>query len=176
MTQTKPLRGHRRQKATEAAIATIARGRSDEEAIAEVEAAVGTLTLRQRSGVLAEARRLLVDRLRREKDEHRAEALAHYEAVLADDKASVRDRLTARRRIDQLLGLDLPRHTNGSHAGEGRMDEALQRALDAMLDGPELADAAMRLGERLAQRLRDGGNGSVAHGDHRPDAHGGSDG
>ena len=176
MTQVKPLRGQRRQKATEAAIATIARGRSDEEAIAEVEAAIGALTPRQRSGVLAEARRLLVDRLRREKDEHRAEALAHYEAVLADEKASVRDRLTARRRIDQLLGLDLPRHNNNSHAGEHRADEALQKALDAMLDDPELADAAMQLGERLAKRIREGGNGSVPQGHLGPGAHGSSDG
>ena len=138
-------------------MALLAHGRSDEQAVHGVERWLGPLTAHQRRSLLREARGQLLERLGRARDEHRAEALAHYQAVLASAEASTRDKLHARRRIDQLLGLEPPRAGNngrGDGAVQNAADEAkLQAELDAMLDDPEIADAAVTLGERLARRL-----------------------
>lgn len=43
----------------------------------------------------------------KERTRHRAEALAFYRSILRDPNATVDEQLTARERIDSLLGLDL---------------------------------------------------------------------
>ncbi len=138
-------------------MALLAHGRSDEQAVGGVERWIGPLTAHQRRSILREARGQLLERLGRARDEHRAEALAHYQAVLASAEASTRDKLHARRRIDQLLGLE-PSRTASNGRGDGAEQAAadegtLQAELDAMLNDPEIADAAVTLGERLARRL-----------------------
>lgn len=65
--------------------------------------------LSKRSAIryLARARDMLVAETKRSREEHRAESLATYRAILDDPESEPRDRVRAQERIDKLLGLEI---------------------------------------------------------------------
>ncbi|XZE35331.1 hypothetical protein SH501x_000821 [Pirellulaceae bacterium SH501] len=66
------------------------------------------ISARTAENYLARARLLQLEDLREERDVHRASSLAFYKSVLSDPQASVIAKINAQRRIDQLLGLEVP--------------------------------------------------------------------
>ena len=57
---------------------------------------------------LAEAKRRMVDRSGRSRDEHRMDSLAFYESIVSGPESDIRDKMNAQTRIDWLLGLEAP--------------------------------------------------------------------
>lgn len=57
---------------------------------------------------LSRARENLLSNLETTRDEHRSRSLLFYQSVLADDTESTRNKLTAQKNIDRLLGLPQP--------------------------------------------------------------------
>lgn len=57
---------------------------------------------------LSRARGNLLSNLGETRDEHRSRALRFYQSVLADETESTRNKLTAQKNIDRLLGLPQP--------------------------------------------------------------------
>jgi hypothetical protein len=58
---------------------------------------------------VSRARANLLKRLGKPKEQHRCESLALYESVIQSPDSKPNDRIHARQRIDELLGLDAPR-------------------------------------------------------------------
>lgn len=59
------------------------------------------------------ARHQMMVRLRRSREDFICESLAFYESILNDATATAGEKIRARQRIDELLGLDEPRMTYG---------------------------------------------------------------
>ena len=86
------------------------------------------------------ARRLLLDRLGRSKEDFRSESLAFYESITNSTDATAGEKIRARQRIDELLGLDAPRQ----HELTGRDGNAIEvRSI------PEVPRTIDRLNELL---------------------------
>jgi len=99
---------------------------------------------------LPRARKELLKRLDRSRGEIKAESLAFYESVLSNTKATQRDKIIARKRIDQLLGLDEPRRLEHTGADGGPIKtETIHDVMSKVLSDPEAHEAASRLGARL---------------------------
>ena len=67
------------------------------------------VAVRTARNAVARARERLSERLSTSREDHIAQSLAFYLAIAGDTKNCVRDRIRARERYDQLLGLDAPR-------------------------------------------------------------------
>lgn len=66
------------------------------------------ISARTAENYLARARERQLLELREERESHRASALAFYKRVVSDPNAKISDKLQAQKRIDQLLGLEVP--------------------------------------------------------------------
>lgn len=96
------------------------------------------------------ARERLLENLRRDRAEIKAESLDFYESIIADPKARHCDKLTARKRIDQLLGLNAPLNLELTGAGGGPIKtETIHTAMGRILTDPDAHEAASVLGSRL---------------------------
>lgn len=93
----------------------------------------------------ARARALLLEELGSDREEHRAGSLAFYRSICADAAAAPRDRLLARKRVDELLGLDAPKQVQVAGAGGGAIQVA---------DGNEYTDPELRQLARKMERRR----------------------
>ena len=74
---------------------------------------------------IAEGRRRLRSHIEMSKSDLQAESVAFYQSVLRDTKASKRDRLYARKRIDELLGLEAPQRLEHSGPEGGPLQHQL---------------------------------------------------
>ena len=63
---------------------------------------------RQADRYLHSARILTVEALKKDKDQHVADAYATYKAIVADPNAENRDKIRAQEALDRLLGLSAP--------------------------------------------------------------------
>lgn len=66
------------------------------------------VTARTAESYLSRAKDMQLLELREDRESHRSAALAFYKRVLSDPSTRVADRLTAQKRIDHLLGLEVP--------------------------------------------------------------------
>lgn len=100
---------------------------------------------------LRRARQIIFERRNRTKGELQAESMAFYERILADSKSSNREKLLARRRIDQLLGLEEPkRHElSGPNGGPIQSQVSARDQAAAIMSDPEAMELAISLSERL---------------------------
>lgn len=89
---------------------------------------------------IAQARRNILERRNRGRNELQAESMAYYERVLRDKRASQRDKLYARKRIDELLALEEPRRHELSGPGGGAIPVDIDHAKS------RLAEIADRVG------------------------------
>lgn len=112
---------------------------------------------RQIADYIARARARIYQRRDQDRGEIQADSLAFYEMVAGGGLAgaSVRDRIIARRRVDQLLGLDEPRkiHLSGAIDSDPGMRERMAQASR----DPKISEDARKLAERLAGINPDGG-------------------
>ena len=58
---------------------------------------------------ISRARENMLKRLNKTREEHRYDGLTFYESVILSNEASIADKIRARQRIDEMLGLDSPR-------------------------------------------------------------------
>jgi hypothetical protein len=78
-------------------------------------------------GVVAASIRVMYDRLKAEKNIHRAEALALYEECISDANSSWRDKLAAQQGILELLGLvEVKQQSGGMEVSQQRVREILK--------------------------------------------------
>ncbi|AMV35716.1 hypothetical protein VN12_26725 [Pirellula sp. SH-Sr6A] len=89
------------------------------------------ISARTAENYLARARLLQLEDLREERDVHRASSLAFYKSVLSDPQVGVGAKINAQKRIDQLLGLDVPFRVAIASANVGR-DQGVDD-IDSML-------------------------------------------
>ena len=112
---------------------------------------------RQIADYIARARARIYQRRDQDRGEIQADSLAFYEMVAGGGLAgaSVRDRIIARKRVDQLLGLDEPRkiHLSGAIDSDPGMRERMAQASR----DPSISEDARKLAERLAGIDPDGG-------------------
>lgn len=92
----------------------------------------GAVSARQIFRYMARARAEMLEAAGASLEQLVAESLAFYRSITADEKARVADKLRARERIDQLLGLEKPRRLEfgGTQSAPSLMlseDEALER-------------------------------------------------
>jgi molecular chaperone DnaK (HSP70) len=73
--------------------------------------------------ILGKARQLLLDDARTNKDNERAEAIGFYKAIIADDDTTVREKIEARSKLDDLLGLGAKFTTDYGKTAEERAEE-----------------------------------------------------
>jgi hypothetical protein len=107
---------------------------------------------------LARARQRQLADLRETRDEHRAQSLAFYRAIVADSGATLRDRLLAQKRIDDLLGLDTPLRLAIAMGTVGGLDsEGAGR--DVALDG---AGVLSSIAQAVRASVVDGSRGLSA--------------
>ena len=127
--------------------------------------------------IVGRARKEMLARLQRPKEEFRCDSLAFYEAQCNSPKASVAEKVRARQRIDELLGLDEPQRReitggNGSPLIPTINIESPFRglSLDMLKEMRELVEAsrpkAVVLPDRAAicGTVAAGGNGGNGHG------------
>jgi hypothetical protein len=79
---------------------------------------------RMASEYIARARDRLILAVRRCKEDHRADSLSFYEGMIVSNTTSAREKLSARERIDKLLGLENPQQIEMS----GRVDTGMDIA------------------------------------------------
>lgn len=108
------------------------------------------VTARTCENYLAEARDRILLKLRSDRDEHRAMALAFYQSIRADASAGFSDRLKAQQQIDHLLGLHSP----------WKVSQTTVDGKDVTPDNVD--DRLLAIAARLAQRS---GEAGVAGGD-----------
>ena len=137
------------ERRIEAAMTLLGRGLRDGE-IKRVLAAQFHIPPRTAERYITRGRRALLERLGRTKEEMRAGSLAFYEGVLSDTKATTRDKLLARKRIDDLLGLDEPKRLehSGPRGGPIETETHDRDAMRRVMTDP----AAMELAQMLADR------------------------
>lgn len=101
---------------------------------------------------LRRAREILRDRRNRSREDLQAESMAYYESVLVSKSATPRDRLFARKRIDELLGLEEPRRHE--HSGPAGGPIKTESTVSPILTDPELRKQAQDLSLKAAQQIQ----------------------
>jgi hypothetical protein len=108
------------------------------------------ITARTCESYLARARDLILLKLRSDRDEHRAMALAFYQTVRADASASFMERLRAQQQIDHLLGLHAP----------WKVAQTTTDGKDVL--PTDVDDRLSALASRIADRIGDAGATGIA--------------
>lgn len=120
--------------------------------------------------IVDRARKRMMERLGRSKEIFRCESLAFYEAMTKNPEATVAEKIHARKRIDDLMGLDAPRRAEMSGPDGGAIEVA-QRCV--ILELPQFEgqsaedDRAMEAARAeldLSAAKPGGGNGNGHHG------------
>lgn len=96
------------------------------------------------------AKKELLDRMGRKKEEFTANSVAFYESVISDRRAQYKDRLRAQARLDELLGLKSP--TRVELSGVGGTPLQLESKAEVHLDGLTVEElrAAIAFAEQKA--------------------------
>lgn len=87
---------------------------------------------------LSRARIIQLEELREERDIHRGSALAFYKRILSDSSAKISDKLTAQKRIDDLLGLAVPFRVAMQIREQTQVDDSTE--FEAALETATLAE------------------------------------
>lgn len=118
------------------------------------------------SAYLAKAKARLILRIKQTKDELRADAVAFYEGVIDSPMSRQQDRIAARKRIDDMLGLDAPPpRLQIEHSGQvsGFMDvESLGLSLECrkeLLQALRLKQQQISMTPAVAQEQENGDEG-----------------
>lgn len=112
---------------------------------------------RQINLYIARARARIYARRDSPRNEIQADSLAFYELVASGGikDSSVRDRLVARKRVDELLGLDEPKRIELS--GRVDTDSEMRELMVKAATDKDLSEDARKLAEKLAGIDPDGG-------------------
>jgi hypothetical protein len=112
--------------------------------------------------IVHHARAEMMKRLGRSKEDFRAESLAFYEILTKDKKASVGERVRARQRIDELLGLDAPKKQDVAVSGPAGGKIELEVKSKATFDYV----GYQKLAESFFESLTGNGSGESVHTPH----------
>ena len=103
---------------------------------------------------ITEARRQLRAHRDRDRADLQAESMAFYEQILQNPQAKTGDKLFARKRLDQLLGLEEPQKLehSGPAGGPIRTESGIDREVQKMLDDPELEAEVDRVAQEIVDK------------------------
>ena len=87
---------------------------------------------------VARARERLRQRSTRPRQDHFDESMTFYESVIRDKNARPQDKLRARQRMDELLGLDAPKRQEVAGPGGGPIQQEVLPILPATVTESEL--------------------------------------
>lgn len=100
------------------------------------------------------ARARVAQALGKTREQHQGEGLAFYRMIIQDKQADVRDRLMARKRIDEMLGLDEPRRTELSGPNGTPLQHDHREVGDTLrnvMKDQAAADAMATLAEKMVE-------------------------
>jgi hypothetical protein len=116
---------------------------------------------RQADRYMSRARKYILERTGRDKDEHVAQAYTFYESIMRDPEASRGEKMAAQRDIRQLLGLDAPLKV-ASTTPDG---DAVTRNINLVVE--KLPDEDLQVLRRIRRqvlRMRAENNGEQGYG------------